>query len=399
VGTGLTDVIALCLAVRPEDRYPDAAGLADDLRRHLADRPLAGVSNRDVAERWRKWRRRRPHAAGALVGFASLLLLAGLGLSYHDRRTDQSLTALADGDLELARGHPAAARRAFRLGLAYLEDLPAADGLRNRLSRGVRDADRTERLGELHATVDRLRGLLGTDAPSAETAAAAEILDRLVRDRRTELFDSVVATDPEPIRRRARADAADLVLLWSHLCVRLAPGDQTSARREAVAVLTETERVLGEHPELAGDRAEYLAALGRSDEARTVRDRIDLSETQSASDFYNLGCRFFRTNTIRSAREAFTRVVELDSRSYWGWYYLGRCHLAGGDALEATVAFGMCTGLDPNQPAGFIQKSVAHSRAGQQDAAVRCLDRALILDPGNATAQTLRREFDRKQRP
>jgi tetratricopeptide (TPR) repeat protein len=373
--------------------------LADDLRRHLADRPLAGVSNRDMTERWRKWRRRRPHAAGAFVGFASLLLLAGLGLSYHDRRTDQSLTALADGDLELARGHPAAARRAFRLGLAYLEDLPATDGLRTRLSRGVRNADRTERLGELHATVDRLRGLLGTDAPSAETAAAAEILDRLVRDRRAELFDLVVATDPEPIRRRARADAADLVLLWSHLCVRLAPADRDPAHREGLAILAETVRALGELPELALDRAEYLTALGRTDEAVMNRRRADLPEPQSATDHYNIGCRFFRSNTIQSAREAYARAVELDPRSYWGWYYLGRCHLAGGDDLEATVAFGMCTGLDPNQPAGFVQKSIAHSRAGQQEAAVRCLDRALTLDPGNATAQTLRREFDRKQQP
>jgi serine/threonine protein kinase len=61
VSTGLSDVIARCLAPRADDRYPDAAALADDLRRHLADLPLRGVGNRDLRERWRKWRRRRPH--------------------------------------------------------------------------------------------------------------------------------------------------------------------------------------------------------------------------------------------------------------------------------------------------------------------------------------------------
>src|SRR3712207_6936721 len=43
-----------------DERYPTAQALADDLRRHLTDQPLAGVSNRSLAERWRKWRRRRP---------------------------------------------------------------------------------------------------------------------------------------------------------------------------------------------------------------------------------------------------------------------------------------------------------------------------------------------------
>ena len=60
---GLSDVVARCLAARPDDRYPDAAALADDLRRHLTDQPLLGVANRSLAERWQKWRRRRPGQA------------------------------------------------------------------------------------------------------------------------------------------------------------------------------------------------------------------------------------------------------------------------------------------------------------------------------------------------
>src|SRR5262249_45867288 len=35
VSVGLADIIAKCLAPDPDDRYPDAASLADDLRRHL----------------------------------------------------------------------------------------------------------------------------------------------------------------------------------------------------------------------------------------------------------------------------------------------------------------------------------------------------------------------------
>ena len=62
VSTGLADVIRKCLASDPDGRYPDAASLAEDLRRHMADLPLRGVPNRSLPERWRKWRRHRPDA-------------------------------------------------------------------------------------------------------------------------------------------------------------------------------------------------------------------------------------------------------------------------------------------------------------------------------------------------
>src|SRR5207244_3327199 len=55
VSVGLADVIGKCLADDADDRYPHMAALAADLRRHLADLPLAGVRNRSPAERWRKW--------------------------------------------------------------------------------------------------------------------------------------------------------------------------------------------------------------------------------------------------------------------------------------------------------------------------------------------------------
>jgi hypothetical protein len=68
-------VISKCLADEPRDRYPNMAALAADLRRHLAHLPLAGVPNRSLVERWRKWRLRRPHGA-ALAGMMLAVLMA-----------------------------------------------------------------------------------------------------------------------------------------------------------------------------------------------------------------------------------------------------------------------------------------------------------------------------------
>src|SRR5207245_2337612 len=100
VSVGLADIIGKCLAADPDDRYPHMAALAADLRRHLADLPLAGVRNRSPAERWRKWRRRRPHGV-ALVGMMLAVLVAGgaVGLaavSHATERIDRARAALDD---------------------------------------------------------------------------------------------------------------------------------------------------------------------------------------------------------------------------------------------------------------------------------------------------------------
>ncbi len=81
VSTGLADVILKCLATDPDDRYPDAAALAEDLKRHMADLPLRGVRNRSLPERWRKWCRRQPHE----LSRARTLLVASCARPWRSR--------------------------------------------------------------------------------------------------------------------------------------------------------------------------------------------------------------------------------------------------------------------------------------------------------------------------
>ena len=66
------------MAIDASDRYPEASELATDLRRHLADLPLRGVANRSGRERWRKWRRRQPHALGLIVLILTVAAAAGV---------------------------------------------------------------------------------------------------------------------------------------------------------------------------------------------------------------------------------------------------------------------------------------------------------------------------------
>src|SRR5208337_3686755 len=102
------------------------ATLATDLRRHLADLPLCAAPNRSLAERWRKWRRRRPLD----LPLASLLLAslaAGcLLLGHVNRQTRKAETALVEGQVQLQDHRYSVARETFRHGLALLEDLPGS---------------------------------------------------------------------------------------------------------------------------------------------------------------------------------------------------------------------------------------------------------------------------------
>ncbi len=82
VSVGLADLVARCLAADPAARYATAAELAADLRHHLEGRPLRGVPNRSLTERWNKWRRRHPYALPLYILAAMLVgvLLLGWGL-------------------------------------------------------------------------------------------------------------------------------------------------------------------------------------------------------------------------------------------------------------------------------------------------------------------------------
>lgn len=114
------ETIALkCLEKRPDDRYPTALALADDLRRYLDGEP---VEARPVgsAEAVRRWAVRRPTAA-ALVAVV-VASLAGLlaGGVYHTTQLRASL-----GESERLRQETATANADLKTALAEADALRA----------------------------------------------------------------------------------------------------------------------------------------------------------------------------------------------------------------------------------------------------------------------------------
>ena len=71
----VTQIARKCLAASAADRYQSAADLVEDIRRHLADRPLKHARNRSLSELARKWARRHPRLCS--LTSAAVLLVAG----------------------------------------------------------------------------------------------------------------------------------------------------------------------------------------------------------------------------------------------------------------------------------------------------------------------------------
>jgi tetratricopeptide (TPR) repeat protein len=385
VSRGLADVLERAVAEDPAARYPDAATLAEDLRRHLAHRPLRGVPNRSWAERWSKWRRRRPGAlaraalAAAAVG-ALVVLPALAGWALHDWR-QQGQEALAQGRDLLAAGRAVESQRVLAGGLARVEGLPGMGGLVLELTGAHRRARRQQVVAELQRITDELR-FRSTDA----TWGAAELrrLEKACWDlweARDMIRDGSSLADDDAQEGQVRVNLLDLVILGAGLHVRGA-ADPLKARREALARLDEAESLFGPGPVLDYERLLLRTVPG----ADAPRPPPGLPPPRTAWEHYARGRTLLRAGRDGEATTALEKAVALDPGGLWPNFYQGLGAYRLGRYDEAVAAFRACIALAPHSAPCYCNRALALEALGRQPAALRDYDRALELDPGLAAA-------------
>jgi serine/threonine protein kinase len=377
VSIGLADVLGKCLADDPRQRYPDAAALADDLRRHLANLPFRGVVNRSLSERWRKWRRRRPHGLILLGLVLAVSAAGGLALGYIHHEEHKARAALAEGRQHLERRAYGPAREAWQRGLAGAEGLPFASELANELRSELRLLQRAEGAQQLHRVVDRLRSLYGADGQPAADVQAVEAHCRSFWDQRLRIADRLGAPSV-PEHEQVRIDLLDLGILWSDLRVRLAAGNEVAAaHREVLEVLGEAEALFGPSCVLEVERQVHERALGltqgRPRPAPTPR---------TAWEHYALGRALFHRGDLEDADTHLEQAIGLEPQALWPHFYKGACAYRRGRHEDAVLAFTACTVLAPQCGWCYHNRGLAFEALGDVERAGRDFDRARQLDPG-----------------
>jgi tetratricopeptide (TPR) repeat protein len=382
VTPGLADLLRKCRASDPCERYPTGAALAADLRRHLADLPLKDVVNRSVAERWQKWRRRRPYALHLLAAVA-ILLAAGWGAFMHvSHQLNRAEAALAEGSELFLQGHFVEAHGALERGRALAEDMPFSRGLQGELALQLRRTKRMQVSEDLNHLVERVRAFHGAEVPAARDLEVLEAHCRTLWQQRHRILQHLGPNSEGEWDPRVRTDLLDLAVLWSDLRVRRANlVEVRTARREALDVLAEAERLLGPSAVLYRERRVHAEALGMAKVAREAARLAATLPPRTAWEHYAFGRSLFEAGELEAAIAELDQALDLQPRALWTNVLRGRCAFHLGHPEEAALAFTACITLAPENAGFFYNRGLAYAQWGRLDLALRDYDHALRLDP------------------
>ncbi len=390
VGRGLEDVVHKCLARDPDVRYADAGELATDLRRHLADLPLVGVPNRSLAERWQKWRRRKPHSLGLVaMALVALAVTGTVGLLYRADRLREARTALSQGQQQIATHDYAPAIERLASGLQAIRWFPGEYDLKQLLQEQLNLAKQA-RLGEtLHQLVERLRFVESSNvvAPAKLSELAAGC--RTVWEARAQIVQHGTSGGDAAIEENLRIDLLDLAVMWADLQIRLAPrGQDEPARRHALTLLDEAEQLCGSSPVLELARRDTASALpDAADNPRPASSSESRSSTKALLppktvwEHYAIGRSLFRADKLEQAAEEFRQAMDLEPNAFWPNFYLAICAYRLEDFAAALNAASVCVALSPQSAECFFNRGLAQQALGQSERALADFARAMELDP------------------
>ena len=278
----LASIIAKAMARDPADRYADAGGVADELKRFMDGRLVASHRYSGV-ELVRRWLRR--HRASVTVAAAALIVLAAVAIvsvrkivaREHDTaralaasRIEQGRQLLLDGDPDQARPYLAAGLRvlpedpvARRLaGLAMLDAkraIAAYDGIVAVFRPDGRELAIAKAKGEIEirdpSTGERLRGFAVPGEIAALDYAAGGLL-AVATDGGLELIDA-----GSGVRKRERPGATTFVKLLGDRAVIATPASIELVGLADLATLASDPAAHGAHQLVVSADGSLIAGL------------------------------------------------------------------------------------------------------------------------------------------
>jgi tetratricopeptide (TPR) repeat protein len=408
----LETICLKCLAKDPQRRYGSAEALAEDLENWLGGKPIR-ARRAGAGERVLKWVKRRP-AAAALVAVLSLAA-AGLVVGYvrHQQRQAEEQAsehrlvedllhraqdAYAQNRLPEAQQILSGARAIIQRNPALVDLQDPVESLLETTSRQM-DAraarDRAQEMCQQFLPLKDEALFLGTMLSGADLPANREAARQKAHEA---LAVFGLTADPAPPLELgeafSEAQRTEIVEGCYELLLVLAEAEANSPTRErleqALATLARAEGLKSSPPKAYHlRRAQYLKALGRTDESQAASKQAAAREPTTAFDFFLLGYDAQRRGELAVAVNNFNMAIQKREDHFWARYFLAVCYLrAGADRVRenqlAKEQLTACLVMRPDVPWVPLLLGLAHGRLNDfeaaEDDAQRAL-RALSLKP------------------
>jgi tetratricopeptide (TPR) repeat protein len=405
VSRDLAAIVAMALEKNRDRRYRTALDLADDLGRLRAGK-FVRARLPGVAERSARWIRREPaKASAAFLAFAAAGLAGYLVARGPDLRAHREAVRKASVERELEsgfeegspEGRPDLALAAFERARALDPDsVGAAAGTALVLLDLRRHDDAQTFLAGHPALLARHPSLRWIEAQALRDAGRRDDADALERqlgepEDPLALFiagsrDMVLANrgDGAAYSRAAarfrrcimRASPARSIYHFAYAVAAGFVGEPAMARDAATAV-----RHLW--PQSPNALAAAGAALAKVDPASATRLLEEAAEKLPGNlrILAHLARARLAANDGAGVRDASSRMIALDPRSYVAWFYEGIGLGMVGSSASAIDAFRQSLALAPAQPMTLFNLAKALAAAGKIDEAIATNRQALALEP------------------
>ncbi len=427
----LLAVVRRCLAARPQDRYPSARQLAEDLRRGQARRvrrrrglgmaAMMAVALALALATWNWWPDPAPetdyhgqlavlplsnHTGDAALGWSERGLAEAVagGLAEHPRIsvTDPLRVFRLIQDLHIDPALPSSADRHQLFELLDLDWLVAGRLLKvNDLARIEIQlfAEAAEPRHQLAVEVPRLRPLeavpelvgsllsaLGDIAVSAPPLAlSTDPLALAHYDEGVSLLARGQSLDAIEALERAVEEDARFAAAWTRLASSYAEAGHYDRAVDSAERATELQPEVDSRMALEA-RARLAMLTGRTDEARELLERMVAEFPGDVDALIQLGRLLANTGDLAEAERRLSHATELDVQHPLAWYELGRVAILSGDPARAAEEYLVRALVIANRSGGrqlrgdiYNALGIAHQRLDQAQVATDYLTEAVTL--------------------
>lgn len=385
--TGLADIIRRCLAENPDDRYTSAAHLADDLRRHLASLPLKGVKNRNLLERWYKWKKRNPAGPVWLVATAlifPLVAYAGFqAMQMRGRVLADAAENINDSRKWMESGDYDTAIQRLDSTRLKIANIPANAYYSDQVQRHLAQARRLKLASQLNFVMDRVRFQSGpAEIPDPARTRLKQQCQSLW-DRRQELLQPQALLDSDfnyRLNTQIKADMTELAVILADLTQR---EPTTEALDIARSIIHNAETDLGSDFSLT---LAWATLFPQAASNTTQRATKSVQKPENAREYHQLGQSLARQKRFPEAKVALDQAVSLQPDQFWFQYDLAVCLHQMQQFEAALAAWSGTIALRPQSAVCRYNRGITWEALNQPKNALTDFQRATDLDPTQADA-------------